>query len=170
MTKLEPGMAVQTPLGKGVLREVRKNGRVTVLIGDRLVVVDAGNVRPREPAARQVSRKVSGTVSGKVSGTVSGKVSGQRSAPPPAPDDDRRPPPRPPAAVDLHGLVVADAMAQVLAALDTAIRAGHERLRIVHGRSGGRLRAALHRQLREVPAVRAFRLDPANDGVTIVEI
>jgi dsDNA-specific endonuclease/ATPase MutS2 len=40
----------------------------------------------------------------------------------------------------------------------------------VHGRSGGRLRAALHRQLREVPAVRAFRLDPANAGVTIVEI
>jgi hypothetical protein len=158
MTKLEPGMAVQTPLGKGVLREVRKNGRVTVLIGDRLVVVDAGNVRPREPAARKVSRK------------VSGKVSGRRSAPPPAPDGNRRPPPRSPAAVDLHGLVVADAMAQVLTALDTAIRAGHERLRIVHGRSGGRLRAALHRELRELPAVRAFRLDPANDGVTIVEI
>jgi dsDNA-specific endonuclease/ATPase MutS2 len=58
----------------------------------------------------------------------------------------------------------------VLAALDAAMRAGHERLRIIHGRSGGRIRAAVHRQLREVPAVRAFRLDPANDGVTIVDL
>ena len=57
-----------------------------------------------------------------------------------------------------------------MAAVDAAIRAGHGRLRVIHGRSGGRLRGALHRQLRGLPPVRAFRLDPANDGVTIVEL
>jgi len=157
VTKLDPGTAVQTPLGKGVVREVRRNGRLIVLSGDRPVLVDAGSVTPREPAR------------GKAKVEVDVQVSGPRRRPTSGPDDTGRRR-RPPADVDLHGLVVADAIDRALAALDAAIRAGHERLRIIHGRSGGRLRAALHRQLSEVPAVRAFRLDPANDGVTIVEI
>ena len=144
MTKIEPGMAVQTPFGKGVVREVRNNGRLIVLIGDRAVVIEAGRVTPRESPkapARPVVRREE---------DMAGR--------------------RPPADVDLHGLIVAEAIERVLAALDGAMRGGHERLRIIHGRSGGRIRAALHRKLREVPAVRAFRLDPANDGVTIIEL
>ena len=58
---------------------------------------------------------------------------------------------------------------RVVSAVDAAILAGHSRLRLIHGRSGGRLRGAVHRQLRDLPSVRAFRLDPANEGVTIVE-
>ena len=57
-----------------------------------------------------------------------------------------------------------------MSAVNAAILAGHGRLRVIHGRSGGRLRGALHRQLHGLPSVRAFRLDPANDGVTIVEL
>lgn len=150
MTKLDPGMAVRTPFGKGVVLEVRRNGRVIVRIGDRPVVVDAASVTPGAPAKD--------------------KGSGRRVGPTSRPDADRERSGRPPADVDLHGLVVADASERVLAALDAAMLAGHDRLRIIHGRSGGRIRAALHRQLREIPAVRAFRLDPANAGVTIVEI
>ena len=46
-------------------------------------------------------------------------------------------------------------------ALDAALLAGHTELRFIHGRSGGRLRGALHARLRVIPAVRGFRLDPA---------
>ena len=55
-------------------------------------------------------------------------------------------------------------------ALSEALLADAEVLRLIHGRSGGRIRAALHRRLRELPGVRAFRLDPRNEGVTIVEL
>jgi len=41
---------------------------------------------------------------------------------------------------------------------------------VIHGRGSGRIRVALHRQLRVMPSVRAFRLEPGNEGVTIVEL
>ena len=53
-------------------------------------------------------------------------------------------------------------------ALDRALRAGHAELRFIHGRSGGRLRAALHGRLRQIPTAKGFRIDPRNPGVTIV--
>ena len=149
MATLVPGDTVRTPLGKGVVQEVRQHGRLVVLIGNRSVVVDARDA------------------------SVSDRPSAAKRRPVPAgqlitPDDDRG---RRGAAadVDLHGLTVADALERVVAAVDAAIRAGHGRLRVIHGRSGGRLRGAVQRQLRELPSVRAFRLDPANDGATIVE-
>jgi dsDNA-specific endonuclease/ATPase MutS2 len=43
-------------------------------------------------------------------------------------------------------------------------------VRFIHGRSGGRLRGALHGRLRQIAAVREFRLDPRNPGVTIVSL
>ena len=42
--------------------------------------------------------------------------------------------------------------------------------RVIHGRSGGRLKAAVHGRLKTMPSVRAFRLDPRNPGVTIVQL
>jgi dsDNA-specific endonuclease/ATPase MutS2 len=46
----------------------------------------------------------------------------------------------------------------------------HDRLeiRLIHGWSGGRIKAALHRRLREMPPVRSLGVDPRNVGVTIV--
>jgi dsDNA-specific endonuclease/ATPase MutS2 len=149
MATIVQGDTVRTPLGKGVVQEVRHRG-LLVLIGNRSVLV----------AARDAS----------ISDPPSG--SKRRSAPAgdPAPRDDDRDRPRAAGDLDLHGLIVADALERVVSAVDAAIRAGHGRLRVIHGRSGGRLRGALHRQLRGLPSVRAFRLDPANAGVTIVEL
>ena len=70
--------------------------------------------------------------------------------------------------VDLHGLRVDEALARIDTALDAAFLAGHPELRFIHGRSGGRLRGALHARLRAIGAVRGLRLDPRNPGVTIV--
>ena len=43
-----------------------------------------------------------------------------------------------------------------------------DQLRVIHGRSSGRIRDALHRHVRGLSAVRMARLDPANAGVTII--
>jgi DNA mismatch repair protein MutS2 len=63
---------------------------------------------------------------------------------------------------------------EAVTALDTflndALLAGHADVRVIHGRSGGRLKAAVHARLKQLVAVRAFRLDPANAGVTIVTL
>ena len=145
---LRPGALVQTPLGKGVVREVRNNGRLVVEIGNRSVLVEERTVAPLDTPHRPASKR-----------TLS----------PPAPMAD--PPAQHPAtAVDLHGLTVEDALARAEHALNAALLAGAPELRLIHGRSGGRIRAALHRRLREIPTVLAFRLDPANPGVTIVSL
>jgi DNA mismatch repair protein MutS2 len=150
MTPLVPGDTVRTPLGKGVVQEVRHRGRLLVLIGNRSVVVDARDTRVSDPPSAS-KRRLARTAD-------------------PAPQDDDRDRPRAAADLDLHGLIVAEALERVLSAVDAAILAGHGRLRVIHGRGGGRLRGALHRQLQGLPSVRAFRLDPANDGVTIIEL
>ncbi len=61
-----------------------------------------------------------------------------------------------------------EAVAAVDAFLDDAILASHTEVRIIHGRSGGRLRAAVHKRLRAISSVRSFRLDETNPGVTVV--
>jgi DNA mismatch repair protein MutS2 len=61
-----------------------------------------------------------------------------------------------------------DAIVAVEAFLDDAILAGHGEVRIIHGRSGGRLRRAVHDRLRNLPPVQNFRIDETNPGVTIV--
>jgi DNA mismatch repair protein MutS2 len=134
------GDHVQTPHGKGVVREVRNNGRLVVQVQQRAVVVAADVARPLASPQR----------------------------PPPAPSRQEAPSRRQAATeVDLHGLNVEEALVRIDEALDAALLAGHAELRFIHGRTGGRLRGALQARLRGIPAVRGFRLDPSNPGVTI---
>jgi DNA mismatch repair protein MutS2 len=72
--------------------------------------------------------------------------------------------------VDLHGMTTEEAVAAVDAFLNDAILASLDEVRIIHGRSGGRLKAAVHARLRGLTAIRGFRVDPANPGVTIVSL
>ena len=145
------GDAVQTGFGKGIVREVRNNGSLLVLIGSRNIVVDTRAVKALGTPAK-VSRAKRGTTAG--------------ASMPEHRDDDTG---GTQAEIDLHGLSVVDALSCVESAVNDALLAGHVRLHVIHGRSGGRIKAALHRQLRAMHAVRAFRLHPANEGVTIVE-
>jgi dsDNA-specific endonuclease/ATPase MutS2 len=142
MSRFTVGDDVQTPHGKGVVREVRNGGRLLVQVQQRAVIV----------AETAVTRL--------------GATPRARSAP--RHEASAAPPRDAPAEVDLHGLTVEEAVPRIDAALDAALRAGHAELRVIHGRSGGRLRGALHVRLREIPAVRGFRLDPRNPGVTVV--
>jgi dsDNA-specific endonuclease/ATPase MutS2 len=54
--------------------------------------------------------------------------------------------------IDLHGMTVAEALDRAERALNDALLADESELRFIHGRSGGR----------------KFRVDPRNEGVTVV--
>jgi dsDNA-specific endonuclease/ATPase MutS2 len=70
--------------------------------------------------------------------------------------------------IDLHGMTVEEALRAVEARLDRAIRGGLDRLEIIHGISGGRLRAAVRGYLAGIPSVTRFEPDARNAGVTWV--
>lgn len=72
----------------------------------------------------------------------------------------------PPGRVDLHGLLVEEALARVASEIDRSLLRGADRVEVVHGKGSGRIRDALHRYLASMPIVAAFRLDPRNAGVT----
>ena len=140
---------MQTPLGRGVVREAGNSGRLTVEIRGRSVVLDESAVAPLDVQRSPVGKRK------------------KRSAPAsPAPASARRPATE----VDLHGLTVDEALERAEQALNDALLADISELRLIHGKSGGRIRAALHRRLRGISTVRAFHLDPGNPGVTIVSV
>ena len=147
-----PGDAVQTRFGKGCVREVRNHGRLLVDVGGRALVLDGSTVSPLEAGAR---RSAPGRAAGV--GAPAPLVTSTRSRT--AAVD-----------VDLHGLTVAEALAKAEQALNDALLADLPELRLIHGRSGGRIRAALHRRLRDIPSIRAFQLDPVNEGITVVRL
>lgn len=143
-----PGDAVQTPFGKGVVSEVRNGGRLLVQIQQRTLVVNASHASKLASSARRPS-------------------SVRSALPLQTPRAGRR---YTPSEVDLHGLTVEEALPRIDDALDAALLAGLPELRFIHGRSGGKLRGALHQRLRATAAVRGLRLDPRNPGVTIVTL
>jgi DNA mismatch repair protein MutS2 len=149
LSRLKPGDAVQTPLGKGIVREVRNAGRLMVEVDGRVLVVAERDLSPVQQVKARSRERVTPT----------------RRIERPPPKSDKR---TASAQVDLHGLTVEEALERVDQALSEALLADLSELRFIHGRGGGRIRAALHRRLRETSAVRKFLVDPRNEGVTIV--
>ena len=145
---------MQTPFGKGVVREVRNNTRLLVDVQGRAMVMSDADVTALDPGAGR--SRTADLADPRRAGVVR-PAAASAAAPALAP-----------AEIDLHGLTVEEALARVDSALNEALLADAESLRVIHGRSGGKIRAALHRRLRELPSVRSFRLDPRNEGVTIV--
>ena len=133
--------------GKGIVREVRNGGRYRVELKARSMVVteaqlSAVDARPRRPSAPDTATGVPASLA---------RSHAARS-------------------IDLHGMTTEAAVAAVDAFLDDAIRAEVEEVQIIHGRSGGRVKAAVHARLRAIGAIRGFRVNPANEGVTIVSL
>ena len=148
------GDTVQTPFGKGVIREVRNNGRLLVDVHGRAVLFREADV---SGLADHKGRRRTGHDSARDPADAV-----------PVSDAARSVTVRAAGEIDLHGLTVEEALVRVEDALNDALLADRGELRLIHGRSGGRIRAAVHRRLKEIPTVKAFAIDPRNDGVTIV--
>jgi DNA mismatch repair protein MutS2 len=147
--RFAPGDHVQVAaLGKGIVREARNGGRYVVEIKGRPVEVAGAQLVPAEPPRASRRAKVVAPV------TQTAEVAG------PAGAAAR--------SIDLHGSTVDESVELLDAFLNDALLAGVAEVRIIHGRSGGRLKSAVHARLKVLPSVRHFRLDPRNPGVTIV--
>ena len=136
-------------IGQGVVLEVRSGERYLVEVKGRRMLVHAGQLSmPSTPRPR----------------TAPAAVGGAQDVPQPAAASHSS------ASIDLHGMTTEEAIVALDLFLNSAILANHAVVRVIHGRSGGRLKAAVHRRLRTVTSVRAFRVDPANPGVTLITL
>lgn len=147
----EPGDRVHVSgFGKGVVLQVRNSGRHLVEIKGRAVEVTAGQLTAIDAAPKPSRRRRSSSASA-------------TEAPPHAPTSRSAP-----ASIDLHGKTVDEAIEVLDAFLNEALLAGLAEVRVIHGKSGGRLKAAVHTRLGALSVVRGFRVDGSNAGVTIV--
>ena len=148
MTTFVAGDRVHLPtLGTGIVREVRNGGRYVIEIKGRMMVVAGSQLEPAQE--RRAAKR------------------------PPAMPSAADPAPVPPLSsrvLDLHGKTVLEALEALDAFLNDALLDGCDDVQVIHGRSGGKVKAAVHARLTRLPSVRAFRLDPTNPGVTVVRL
>ena len=137
-------------LGKGVVREVRNGRRYLVELRGRAIVAAEAQLSPVSRRKRPDARD-GGSSQTSVSESL-GSASHAATS------------------LDLHGMTVEEAVAALDTFLNDALVAGHAEVRVIHGRSGGKLRAAVQARLKQLPVVCASRLDPANAGVTIATL
>jgi DNA mismatch repair protein MutS2 len=135
--------------GKGIVQEVRNGGQYLVVVKGRSMVVQAGALTAVERNRRRDDRHGPTAPSG-------------------VPDDLARAHAR--SFVDLHGKTTAEAVGALDELVNDAILAGLGEVQVIHGRGRGRLKAAIHQRLKQLPPVRGFRVDPGNPGVTIVSL
>jgi DNA mismatch repair protein MutS2 len=75
--------------------------------------------------------------------------------------------------IDLHGMIVEDALAAADRAIDQAVVGNLRQLRIIHGHGTGALRTAIRRMLATHPQVERYRFgDPHEGGLacTVAEL
>src|SRR5438445_9026062 len=106
-------------LGKGVVREVRNGGRYLVELKGCSVVAAEGQLT---------------TVSGRKRPDPRGSNSSPASVP-----DSPGTVSQVATLLDLHGMTVEEAIVALDSFLNDALLAGHSEVRVIHGRSGGRL-------------------------------
>ena len=134
------------PLGTGIVRDVRNQGRYLVEIKGRSMLVDETQLEPAgepKPRAKAPTSRATDELPTRAHAAAS---------------------------LDLHGMTTEEAVGALDAFLDDAILAGLAAVRVIHGKSGGRVKAAIHARLRQLPSIRAFLVDPRNPGVTIVTL
>ncbi|GAC1437413.1 MAG: hypothetical protein NVSMB68_09350 [Thermoanaerobaculia bacterium] len=147
-----PGDAIHVKaIGKGIVREVRNGGRYLVEVSGRSIVAMEDQLTAQETARKSRARKIA---------TVKRAPEPYARSSDAATDASR--------SLDLHGLTVDEAMEAVSTFLNDAMLAGVAEVRVIHGRSGGRLKASLHSQLKRIASIRSYGVDPQNAGVTVV--
>lgn len=144
------GDPVHVPnFGKGVVLAVRNAGRLLVEVKGRSMVVAASQVTPVDARDGRLPLRPP---------AADGELPGLRSRGS-VPDS-----------IDLHGMTSDQATGALDEFLNDALLAGLPSIRIIHGRSGGRLKEAVHRRLKQLRTVRSFHVDPHNPGVTVASL
>jgi DNA mismatch repair protein MutS2 len=139
-----PGDSVHVKaIGKGTVREVRNGGRYLVDVKGRSIQTSEDQLTSIVSGPQRQTKSV---VRGPQPATSAGASQ----------------------SIDLHGHTVDEAVEALGAFLNAALLAGSAEVRVIHGRSGGKIKAAVHAQLRRIATVRRFNVDPGNPGVTIV--
>jgi DNA mismatch repair protein MutS2 len=136
--------------GKAIVREVRNGGRYLVDLKGRAMVVTEPQLTRVQARTRQRGRANVAEPAIAAANVVARTDAAS--------------------SIDLHGMTTEEAVAAVDAFLNEALLASLDEVRIIHGRSGGRLKATVHARLRALAAIRRYRLDPGNAGVTIVSL
>lgn len=75
--------------------------------------------------------------------------------------------------IDLHGLIVDEALFRLDRYLNEAYMSGLVQVRVIHGKGTGTLRLAVREMLKNHPLVESFRLahiEEGGGGATIVEM
>jgi dsDNA-specific endonuclease/ATPase MutS2 len=145
-----PGDRVHVAMiGTGSVREVRNAGRYVVEVKGRAMVVSAAQLSRADERRRRARPR-----SGEPPRTAALHEEPASAAP----------------SLDLHGRTVAEAIDALDTFLNDAMLGGHASVQVIHGRSGGRVKAAVHARLANLPSVRGFRLDPRNPGAAIVKL
>ena len=134
-------------LGTGIVREARNGGRYLIELKGRSMVVAGSQLEPAPERAADKRQPTKRTATDPALGTSTRSRS-----------------------LDLHGKTVLEALDALDSFLNDALLEGVDDVRVIHGRSGGKLKAAVHGRLAELTSVRAFRLVPSNPGVTIVKL
>jgi len=148
MTPFAPGDRVHVAgLGTGIVQEARNGGRYLVKMKGRALVVEGSQLEPAE--SPRGSRVKPPSEDANAPGSARESSGSAQS-------------------LDLHGMTVIEAVDALDSFLNDALLDGTADVRVIHGRGAGALKAAVHRRLAELPAVRGFRLDAINPGVTIV--
>jgi DNA mismatch repair protein MutS2 len=141
-----PGQRVHVAsLGTGTVQEVRNGGRYVIELKGRSVIVPGSQLEPvpeRRPTKAPAAQR-----------TLSDRAAAAPSR-----------------ALDLHGKTVLEALDALDVFLNDALLDGCPDVRVIHGRSGGKLKGAVHERLAQLRSIRAFRVDPANAGVTLVTL
>ena len=123
----------------------QSNGKVAVTVGSLRVEVPVDSLEVREPTAAEKRRTRPTAV------VSSGDVAA-------------------PTEIDLRGRTVDEAVETVDRTLDGLVVAGLDRLRIIHGKGTGALRAAITDQLETDGRVKSFRLGEPGEGGSGVTI
>jgi DNA mismatch repair protein MutS2 len=141
---LQPGDPVEAP-------DVGVRGTIAAIAGDEAEVLGAGGLRIRIPLARLRPSATRPAVQDaapavRVVAAARGDVSDE---------------------LDVRGLRAQEAREAVRAFVDEAALAGLDRVRVVHGRGGGALRAAAREELAQHRLVERHEPD-SRDGATLV--
>ena len=132
-------------LGTGIVREVRNGGRYVIELKGRSLIVSGSQLEPAPERRATEPRTTRATLSDSAAAAPS-------------------------RALDLHGKTVLEALDALDLFLNDAILDGCPDVRVIHGRSGGKLKEAVHERLAQLRSIRAFRVDPTNAGVTLVTL